>query len=178
MICQSAKRTRLTLIRRPSQRLGSRSWRNFSRPSRVILAKTGEAIPPYAKKAAFATKGYFAKQRNRRGRQEGYLTATHYEEIIAKQLFDGKTQLTKALRPLVEAGEQTLGLDQDEEKRQRTILRVDAGGGSVDDLNWVLARGYQLHGKDYSGKRAQHLAQSVVAWFDDPRSPGNVRLVG
>ena len=126
---------------------------------------------PCGKKAAFATKGYFAKQRNRRGRQEGYLIATHYEEIIAKQLFDGKTQLTKALRPLVEAGEQTLGLDQDEEKRQRTILRVDSGGGSVDDINWVLARGYQLHGKDYSGKRAQHLAKSVVEWFDDPRSP-------
>jgi hypothetical protein len=58
---------------------------------------------PCGKKAAFATKGYFAKQRNRRGRQEGYLIATHYEEIVAKQLFDGKTQLTKALRPLVEA---------------------------------------------------------------------------
>jgi len=53
---------------------------------------------PCGKKAAFATKGYFAKQRNRRGRQEGYLIATHYEEIVAKQLFDGGTQLTKALR--------------------------------------------------------------------------------
>ena len=57
---------------------------------------------PCGKKAAFASKGYFAKQRNRRGRQEGYLIATHYEELVAKQLFDGKTQLTKALRPLVE----------------------------------------------------------------------------
>ncbi len=125
---------------------------------------------PCGKKAAFATKGYFAKQRNRRGRQEGYLIATHYQEIVAKQLFDGKTQLTKALRPLVEATEKTLDLDQDEEKRQRTILRVDSGGGSVDDINWVLGRGYQLHGKDYSGKRARHLAESVVEWFDDPRS--------
>jgi hypothetical protein len=126
---------------------------------------------PCGKKAAFATKGYFAKQRNRRGRQEGYLIATHYEEIVTKQLFDGKTQLTTALRPLVEAGEKTLGLDQDEEKRQRTILRVDSGGGSVDDMNWVLMRGYQLHGKDYSGKRARHLAESVVEGFDDPRNP-------
>ena len=54
---------------------------------------------PCGKKAAFASKGYFAKQRNRRGRQEGYLLATRYEEIVAKRLFDGKTQLTKALRP-------------------------------------------------------------------------------
>jgi hypothetical protein len=126
---------------------------------------------PCGKKAAFATKGYFAKQRNRRGRQEGYLIATLYEEIVAKQLFDGKTQLTKALRPLVEAAEKTLGLDQDVEKCQRTILRVDSGGGSVDDINWVLQRGYHLHCKDYSGTRAQNLAESVIEWFDDPRCP-------
>jgi hypothetical protein len=126
---------------------------------------------PCGKKAAFASKGYFAKQRNRRGRQEGYLIATHYEELVAKQLFDGKTQLTRALRPLVEAAERTLGLEQDEEKRQRTIVRVDSGGGSVDEVNWVLKRGYQLHGKDYSGTRAQHLAESVVTWFEDPRCP-------
>jgi hypothetical protein len=69
------------------------------------------------------------------------------------------------------AAEKTLGLEQDEGKRQPTILRIDSGGGRVEDINWVLARGYQLHGKDYSGKRAQHLAESVVEWFDDPRSP-------
>jgi hypothetical protein len=126
---------------------------------------------PCGKKAMFASKGYFAKQRNRRGRQEGYLIATHYEEIVTKQLFGGKTQLTKALRPLVEAAEKTLGLDQDEEKRQRTIVRIDSGGGSVDDVNWVLKRGYQLHGKDYSGTRAQNLAESVCEWFDDPNCP-------
>jgi len=125
---------------------------------------------PCGRKAAFATKGYFAKQRNRRGRQEGYLVATHYEEIVTKQLFDGKTQLTKALRPLVEAAEQTLGLVQDKKKRQRTIVRIDSGGGSVSDINWMLARGYQLHGKDYSGNRAQKLAQSVVTWYTDPHN--------
>lgn len=126
---------------------------------------------PCGKKAAFASKGYFAKQRNRRGRQEGYLIATNYEEIVTKQLFDGKTQLTKALRPLVETAEKTLGLDQDQAKRQRTIVRIDSGGGSVDEVNWLLERGYQLHGKDYSGVRARNLAESVVAWFDDPNCP-------
>ena len=68
---------------------------------------------PCGRKAAFASKGYFAKQRNRRGRQEGYLIATHYDEIVTKQLFDGKTQLPKALIPLIEVAEETLGLDQD-----------------------------------------------------------------
>lgn len=125
---------------------------------------------PCGKKAAFASRGYFAKQRNRRGRQVGYVVATRYEEIVVERLFDGKTQLTAALQPLVAAAEETLDLD--ERKRQGTILRVDAGGGSVDDVNWVLARGYQVHGKDYSGKRAQKLAESVVAWVDDPRDTG------
>lgn len=125
---------------------------------------------PCGKKAAFASRGYFAKQRNRRGRQVGYVLATRYEEIVVERLFDGKTQLTTALQPLVAAAEETLDLDED--KRQGTILRVDAGGGSVDDVNWVLVRGYQVHGKDYSGKRAQKLAESVVEWSDDPRGTG------
>jgi hypothetical protein len=100
----------------------------------------------------------------------GYVLATGYEEIVVERLFDGKTQLTAALQPLVTAAEDTLELAR--EQRQRTILRVDAGGGSVADLNWVLARGYQVHGKDYAGKRAQKLAASVVEWIDDPRSTG------
>jgi hypothetical protein len=125
---------------------------------------------PCGKKAAFASRGYFAKQRNRRGRQMGYVLATRYEEIVVERLFDGKTQLTAALQPLVAAAEETLELAS--EKRQRTILRVDAGGGSIDDINWVLARGYQVHGKDYSGKRARKLAASVVEWVADPRGTG------
>src|SRR3990172_3455887 len=42
---------------------------------------------PCGKKANFASKGYFAKQRNRRGRQEGYVLGTWYEEIVVKRLF-------------------------------------------------------------------------------------------
>jgi hypothetical protein len=129
---------------------------------------------PCGPKAAFATKGYFAKQRNRRGRQLGRVLASRYDEVVVDQLFSGNTQLTRALQPLLQAAEQTLDLD--ESKRQRTIVRIDAGGGSLDDVNWALARGYQVHGKDYSGRHAQSLAQSVVAWIDDPRVPG--RQVG
>jgi len=49
---------------------------------------------------------------------------------------------------------------------------VDAGGGSLDDVNWMLARGYQVHTKDYSGKSAAKLAKTVGEWFDDPHIPG------
>src|SRR5256884_875875 len=125
---------------------------------------------PCGPKAAMATKGYFAKQRNRRGRQLGRVVASRYEEIVVDRLFDGKTQLTKALQPLLEAAEHTLELD--EGKRSRTIVRVDAGGGSLDDVNWMLARGYLVHTKDYSGKSAAKLAKTVTQWFDDPHIPG------
>jgi hypothetical protein len=59
----------------------------------------------------------------------------------------------------------------DEPKRQRTILRIDSGGGSVADVNWALAQGYHLHGKDYSGTRAKNLADSVTEWVTDPADP-------
>jgi hypothetical protein len=68
------------------------------------------------------------------------------------------------------AAEHTLDLD--EGKRSRTIVRVDAGGGSLDDVNWMLARGYQVHTKDYSGKSAEKLSKTVQEWFDDPSVPG------
>src|SRR6266545_4382819 len=102
---------------------------------------------PCGKKAAFASKGYFPQQRYRRGRQLGRVLASNYHEIVVDQLFNGTTYLRTALRPLLEATERILKLD--EAKRVRTIVRVDAGGGSVSEINWLLSQGYQLHAKDY-----------------------------
>jgi hypothetical protein len=129
---------------------------------------------PCGKKAAFASKGYFAKQRNRRGRQLGRVLATRYHEVVVDQLFAGTTHLTTALPPLMEAAESPLELD--EPRRQRTIVRIDAGGGRLEDVNWLLARGYHVHTKDYSAQRARTLAASVMQWVDDLRVPG--RQVG
>jgi len=124
---------------------------------------------PCGKKAAFATKGYFAKQRNRRGRQLGRVLATSYQESVVDQLFDGKTQLATALQPLVRAAEAVLELD--DARRATTLIRVDAGGGSVGDINWLLERGYQVLAKDYSSVRSATLAASVSTWFADPKVP-------
>lgn len=129
---------------------------------------------PCGKKAAFASKGYFPHQRYRCGRQLGRVLASNYHEIVVDQLFNGTTYLRTALRPLITAAEQILDLDQ--AKRARTIVRVDAGGGSVGEINWLLAQGYQVIAKDYSGQRAQKLALSVTNWVDDPRIEG--RQVG
>jgi hypothetical protein len=129
---------------------------------------------PCGRKATFATKGYFARRPNCRGRQEGYVSASLYEEIVVKRLYSGSTQLTTALQPLVEAAEHVLEMSL--EKRQQTVLRIDSGGGSTDDVNWMLERGYLVHSKDFSGQRAERLAATVSEWIDDPRTPG--RQVG
>ena len=92
-----------------------------------------------------------------------------YEEIVVERLFAGTTQLNTALQPLLEASEQMLELN--ESRRPRTIVRLDSGGGSVAEINWLLDRGYQVHGKDYSGVRAKTLAESVSQWITDPDDP-------
>jgi hypothetical protein len=154
----------------------SQGWRhNYKKEWQLLDADmTGR---PCGRKAAFASKGYFAKQRNRRGRQEGYLIATHYDEIVTKQLFDGKIQLPKALIPLIRSAEKTLDLDEDEKKRQCTIIRVDSGGGSQAQVNYILERSYHFHGKEYSTPRANKLAKSVKEWIDDPNSERQVGFV-
>jgi Transposase DDE domain group 1 len=125
---------------------------------------------PCGKKAACATKGYFAGQKNRRGRQVGRVLASAYREIVVDRLFPGNTALTGALEIMVSAAEQTLSLTP--EQRRRTIVRVDAGGGSVDAVNGLLARGYAVLCKDYSTRRARQLAQSVTRWYPDPKEEG------
>jgi Transposase DDE domain group 1 len=125
---------------------------------------------PCGKKAAFASKGYFPQQRYRRGRQLGRVLASNYHEIVVDQLCNGTTYLRTALRPLIEAAHQVLELSA--AKRTRTIVRVDAGGGSLSEINWLLAQGYQVMAKDYSGQRAQKLALSVTDWIDDPHIDG------
>jgi hypothetical protein len=120
---------------------------------------------PCGPKAGMSCKGYFSKAGIRYGRQLGRVIASLYEEIVVDHPFAGNVQLTSALRPLVSAAEDVLQLDYN--RRQRTLLRMDAGGGSLDDLNWCLARGYQLHCKDFSSKRAEAWAATVQEWFDD-----------
>lgn len=129
---------------------------------------------PCGPKAEFASKAYFAKQRNRRGRQLGRVLASWYQEVVVDRLYDGKTVLPAVLQALVQAAAAVLDLD--EPKKQRTILRIDGHGGSQADVNWMLGEGYHIHTKEYSGKRAAQLAQSVRTWQADPYVPG--RQVG
>ena len=130
---------------------------NYTEQIQVLdVDMTGQPCGP---KAAFATKGYFAGARNRRGRQRGRVLATRYNEIIVERVYDGKVQLTKALQPLIQATAQTLAINQAPQKRARTLVRVDSGGGCQDDVNWLLNQGYLVLTKDYSTARARKFAK-------------------
>lgn len=124
---------------------------------------------PCGPKAERACKGYFSHERRKVGRQLARVMAAHYEETVVEHLYAGNVQLHPALRPAVEAAETTLELDA--ERRKRTVLRIDAGAGSLDEMNWLLERGYQLHCKDCSSERAKAFASTVREWFTDATKP-------
>ena len=93
---------------------------------------------PWGPKAAFARRGEFARPRHRRGRPLGRVVASRYDEVVVDRRFPGTIQLVRAWPPLRLAAERTLALDA--ATRAQTIVRVDAGGGSVDDINWLVRR--------------------------------------
>lgn len=135
-----------------------------------LLLEVDQTGRPCGKKAAFASKGYFAHQRNRRGRQTGYVVASQEDEVVIEELYEGQMHLSQSFPELIEQAEQSLELD--ETKRRLSILRVDSGAGSVADVNWALLRGYQFHGKDYAHERVDQLVETVRTWIPDPHEPG------
>jgi hypothetical protein len=100
---------------------------------------------PCGRRTEKASKGCFANKPHRYGRQMARVVATHYEEVVMDWVGPGNVQLNKVLRTLIEETEWMLDLDAG--RRARTVLRIDAGGGSFNDVNWLLSRGYQLHRK-------------------------------
>jgi len=115
-------------------------------------------------------KGYFGPNRRHRGRQVGRVCATLYDEIVVQQLFSGKRQLHHSLRPLLRSAEKVLTLSR--AQRQRTLIRLDSGGGEQAHVNWLLQRGYAVLVKAHGTARAKKLAQSVTAWTTDPHDDG------
>jgi X-X-X-Leu-X-X-Gly heptad repeat protein len=79
------------------------------------------------KQGELVTKGYFSDHPHKRGRQVGRVLATRYDEILSERLYAGTQQLASGLQQLVEDAELILNLQQPQ--RQRTLLRVDGGGG-------------------------------------------------
>jgi hypothetical protein len=52
--------------------------------------------------------------------------------------------------------------------RKQTILPLDGGGGNHADINWLLARGYQLLVKVTHWQQVEKLAATVLNWQTGP----------
>jgi hypothetical protein len=127
------------------------------------------------KKAEGAKKGYFSgipshKERHVRGRQLGRVTAAQYHEIVIDRLYPGNVNLETVVRELVLAAEQALGLSH--EKRVRTLIRLDAGGGGMPEINFLLERGYHVLVKAKMPTRSADFAATVRTWYADPEHEG------
>jgi hypothetical protein len=154
--------------------LHSRAYRHqFARELLVIdIDLTGIIC---GRKRELATKGYFANQMERfrghaRGRQLARATAAQYNEIIVDRVYEGRVVLATVLREVVLALERALALTP--ERRARTLIRVDSGGGGAPELNWLLERGYHVLAKSRLSARASCLAATVGEWYPDPKHGG------
>ncbi len=123
------------------------------------------------KKAEGSQKGYFSGERNGRGRQIGRVYASQYDEIVHEQLYPGKVQLEASLLELVEMAENVL--DSHENRRKRTILRVDGGGGTDKNIDQLLLDCYWILIKVKNWQRTQKVVKTVKVWHSLPELPGH-----
>jgi hypothetical protein len=100
-------------------------------------------------------------------RQLARVNAVSYRETLWSDLFPGNQLTMQCLQQAVLAVESSFELTP--EMRKRTLYRLDGGSGTDENLRQLLAKGYQLLGKGFSGKRAKTLAAHVSRWdaYDD-----------
>lgn len=115
-----------------------------------------------------STKGYFSGKRNATGRQLVRVSARDYRELIFERLYPGNTLSLEVLKETLEEVERILGSGR--EQRGRTLLRLDGGFGTDENVEWLCERGYHFVIKGYGGSRAGKLAKSVPedGWIDGP----------
>jgi hypothetical protein len=100
-------------------------------------------------------------------RQLARVNAIAYHETLWSGLFPGNQLTMQCVQQAVLAVESSFELAP--AARKRTLYRLDGGSGTDANLRWLLARGYQVLGKGFSGKRAKALAVHVSRWdgYDD-----------
>ncbi|MCP4182662.1 MAG: transposase, partial [Hyphomicrobiales bacterium] len=122
---------------------------------------------PAGRQGEGVEKGYFARQKNKRGRQLGRVYATLYDEIVSERLYKGKIQLNRSLQGLITDAETVLNLNRG--FRNQTVIRIDGGGGNDADINWLLTRKNLLLVKVTHWKRVAKLTSAISTWQTDPR---------
>ncbi len=75
--------------------------------------------------------------------------------------------MDRSRRELISAAEGVLGLTSSQ--RRCTLVRVDAGGGTDEDINWWLERAYLIMVKVKHSKRSAKRCRSVTSWYPDPK---------
>jgi hypothetical protein len=138
---------------------------------------------PASKASEGSTRGYMGRNRSKTGRKLVRVTAVPYGETVWEDVLQGNRVETLAvLQAAVLAAETLLGLDGDDTttaaQRARTEWRLDSGWGSAEQLNWLLARGYQVTGKFKSTARVKKLVQTVAAWEATSNAGRDVGVVG
>jgi len=121
-----------------------------------------------SKKAQLSTKGYFSGERNATGRQLVRASAPQYGEVPFCKLHAGNTTSCEVLKGTIDELERVL--KSSSEKRQRTLIRLDGGFGTDENIEWLCSWGYQFVAKGYGGGRAKKLARSVAegGWHEGP----------
>lgn len=116
-------------------------------------------------------KGYFSYHRGRRGRQLGRVCASEYDEVLVDRLYDGRRQLEHSVLELVDAAVHVLtrAAPDTENLRKQLVLRMDAGGGTAENINSLLTHNYAVLTKLHSWRCAYKLITSVTQWIPDPK---------
>ena len=101
-------------------------------------------------------------KKNVTGRQLARVSASDHQETVWSEIFPGNRHTAKCLPDALKGVQSALALD--EKQRQRTVWRMDGGGGSDANFRLLLQQGYQLHAKGFSSSRAAALAKDVLRW--------------
>lgn len=128
---------------------------------------------PCSKNYQAACPGYFADcPPGTTGRQLFRFSAAAYNEIIYEEVFPGNTNSSNLanFKKVLKATFSSLGLKP--EQKGAVLLRLDAGFGTSDILNYLLEEGYQFVIKLFSSSRASKLCREVKEWHNDPKQSG------
>ncbi len=96
------------------------------------------------------------------GRQLARVSTVKYRETVWSDIFPGNYHTVQAVEPAVLGAEFALDLSPGE--RNRTVWRLDGGGGSETHMGWLMQRGYHILAKGLNNRRSHALAKQVQRW--------------
>ena len=159
-------------LREAVEAIGSRYSRLPSHPyeRQMLILEVDLTGLRASKRAELSTKGYFSGSPNATGRQLVRAICPDYGKVIFCKLHAGNTTSCEVLKGTINEVERVLGSSP--EQRSRTLIRLDGGFGTDENIEWLCSWGYQFVVKGYGGGRAGKLARGVPEedWHEGPTS--------